>query len=118
MPIEKAKEVAEDLLDAKLADPLGGAYVIEALTKTISIKAWKMFQELEAAGGYRKAKADGIIESVLDRETARRNDSASHRRLVLTGTSWYADPNEKVLNEIELSCWAETLSARRGGVMV
>jgi methylmalonyl-CoA mutase len=80
---------------ARVADALGGAYLIEVLTNTIASKAWKLFQELEAAGGHRKAQDDGVIASVLERRVEDRDRQAAYRRLVLTGTNQFANPREK-----------------------
>ena len=41
-------------LDA-VADPAGGSYYIEALTDAVAREAWKLFQQVEAEGGYAKA---------------------------------------------------------------
>lgn len=35
-----------------VADPAGGSYYIEALTASLARAAWKLFQRIEAAGGY------------------------------------------------------------------
>ena len=83
-----------EALLSRVADPLGGSYLIEALTNAIATKAWKLFQELESAGGFRKAKAAGIVDSVLERHVAARDEATATRRLVLTGTSRFADPAE------------------------
>ena len=48
-----------ETLLSRVADPLGGSYMVEALTNSIASKAWKLFQELEIAGGYRKGTDDG-----------------------------------------------------------
>jgi len=85
----------------RVVDPLGGAYAVEALTSTIATKAWKMFQEFETAGGYRKVKADATIESLADRRTAERDVLTRSRRLVLTGTNRFANPGERALNQLE-----------------
>jgi methylmalonyl-CoA mutase len=85
----------EALLD-RVADPLGGSYLIEALTNAIATRVWKLFQELEAAGGYRKAKSSGILSSVLDRRVKAREEAAACRKLVLTGTNRFANAAEKV----------------------
>ena len=45
---------------SRVADPVGGSYLIEALTNSIAARAWKLFQELETAGGYRKAVDDRL----------------------------------------------------------
>ncbi|MBS1804192.1 MAG: hypothetical protein JST28_12560 [Acidobacteria bacterium] len=88
---------------ARVADPLGGAYAIEALTSDVATKAWKMFQELEAEGGYRKAQADGFIESIVQRRATDRDVSISHRRLALVGTNRLADPGETALDRVDAS---------------
>lgn len=84
----------EALLD-RVADPLGGSYLIEVLTNSIATKAWRLMQELETAGGYRKARETGIIASVLEHRLQVRQDAASTRRRVLTGTNRFADVTEK-----------------------
>lgn len=40
---------------ARVADPGGGAYYLEALTGSIAAAAWKIMQSIEARGGYRVA---------------------------------------------------------------
>lgn len=85
----------EALLD-QVSDPLGGSYLIEILTNSIATRAWKLFQELESAGGYPKAKEAGIIAAVLARRTKAREDAVAARRLVLTGTNRFADVAERV----------------------
>ena len=51
-------------LDA-VADPAGGSYYIEALTDSLAREAWKLFQQVEAEGGYAKALASGSIDKAL-----------------------------------------------------
>ena len=43
----------ESHLDA-VADPAGGSYYIEALTDSLAREGWKLFQQVEAEGGYRR----------------------------------------------------------------
>jgi methylmalonyl-CoA mutase len=81
---------------ARVADPLGGAYAVEALTNKIATEAWKIFQDVEAAGGYRKAKVDGSFQSIMERNFVDREASVNSRRLVLTGTNRFANANEKL----------------------
>lgn len=86
---------------AGVADPVGGAYLIEAMTHQIATKAWSLFQELEAGGGYTKAKAVGKIDSIVQRRRADRGTAASERKLMLTGTNRFANPGEDGLSRIE-----------------
>jgi len=86
---------------SRVADPVGGSYLIEALTNSIASRAWKLFQELETAGGYRKALATGLIASVLDKRISSRQKAVASRRQTLTGTNRFADASEQALNRID-----------------
>lgn len=86
---------------SRVADPVGGSYLIEVLTNSIATKAWKLFQDLEAAGGYREAMATGVIDSVLERREQARKQSFDCRRLVLTGTNRFANPAETALDRVD-----------------
>ena len=92
----------QEALLSHVADPIGGSYLIEVLTNTIASKAWKLFQELETAGGYRKASASGIIASVLERRMSSRDEAVSCRRRVLTGTNRFADASEQALGRVDV----------------
>jgi methylmalonyl-CoA mutase len=104
-PDESARRLARNLQlllkqEAHLshvADPVGGSYAIEVLTNSIATKAWKLFQDMEAAGGYRNAKAEGIVDSVLQKRERARQQAVDCRRLVLTGTNRFANAAEKAL---------------------
>lgn len=87
-----------EALLSRVADPLGGSYLIETLTNAISTKAWKLLQEIESAGGFQKAKAAGIVDSVLERRLSARDQATATRCLVLTGTNRFADPSENLPN--------------------
>ncbi len=90
----------QEALLSRVADPLGGSYLIEVLTNSIASKAWKLFQELEAAGGYRNASAAGVLASVLDRRVSSREESVACRRRVLAGTNCFADASENALGRV------------------
>jgi methylmalonyl-CoA mutase len=83
----------EALLD-RVADPVGGSYLIESLSNAIAAKAWKLFQELESAGGYRKARAAGVFAAVFERRLKARDESVAVRRRAITGTNRFADVSE------------------------
>jgi methylmalonyl-CoA mutase len=93
----------QEALLSRVADPLGGSYLIEALTNSIATKAWKLFQELETAGGYRRALETGVIASVLERRMSSREEAVACRRRVLTGTNRVADASEKALDRLNIT---------------
>jgi len=86
---------------ARVADPVGGSYLIEALTDAIATKGWKLFQEIESAGGYCKARTAGVIGSVLEHCRAQRDKAVASRRIVLTGTSRFPDVADKALDRVD-----------------
>ncbi len=84
----------ESHLDA-VADPAGGSYTLEALTDAVARAAWKLFQEVERAGGYAKALASGAIEKALAETRAAREKALSSRRRALVGVNNYPTTMEK-----------------------
>jgi methylmalonyl-CoA mutase len=78
-----------------VADPAGGSYYIEALTDSIAREAWKLFQEVEAEGGYAKALESGSIGKLLAGTRAARDQALSSRRRSLVGVNNYPDLTEK-----------------------
>ncbi len=84
----------ESHLDA-VADPAGGSYYIETLTDSIAKEAWKLFQQVEAEGGYSKALASGSIAKALEASRAARDKALSSRRRSMVGVNNYPNLMEK-----------------------
>jgi len=84
----------ESHLDA-VADPAGGSYYIEALTNSLAREAWKLVQQVEAAGGYAAAVESGAIEKALAETRAARAKAYSSRRRALVGVNNYPNLTEK-----------------------
>jgi len=85
----------------RVADPGGGSYYLEALTADLADKAWKSMQQIEALGGYRKARASGFIAKALACSLAAREAAVERRRRVFIGTNQFADPAESALDRID-----------------
>lgn len=83
-----------------VADPAGGSYAIENLTNYVATEAWKKLQELEAEGGFLKAKSK--VDAALAASLAARKKAIAQRRKVYTGTNQFANLNEKVLDSLDL----------------
>jgi methylmalonyl-CoA mutase len=79
----------------EVADPAGGSYYIEALTDALAQAGWKLFQQIEAAGGYRAAVESGALSKALAETRAGREKAVSSRRRTLVGVNNYPDLNEK-----------------------
>ncbi len=81
----------------KVADPAGGSWFIENLTASLAAEAWKLFQQVEAMGGYAKARAF-IDSSIAASRGAKEKEFASRRR-VMVGVNHYPDLTEKRLEQ-------------------
>jgi methylmalonyl-CoA mutase len=101
----------EEALLSRVADPGAGSYCFEAITDFIARESWMTMQGIEAAGGFRKAQADGLIARALEKSLAARDKAVSSRRRVFTGTNQYVNLSEKALDRIDL---ARVSADRRG----
>jgi len=91
----------QEALFSRVADPAAGSYAVEVFTDFIAREAWRAMQTIEASGGYQKAKADGQIARALQQSMAAREKAVTSRRRVFTGTNQYANPSERVLDQID-----------------
>ncbi len=72
-----------------VADPAGGSYYIEALTDSIARESWKLFQKVEAEGGYSAALKRGAVGNALAVTRTVREKAFSSRRRALVGVNNY-----------------------------
>lgn len=101
-PTEFARRIAknqqlilkhESHLD-KVVDPAGGSYYIESLTRSIASEAWKLFLEVEAAGGFQKAVREGVVQKAINESGSNRRTALAKRREILLGTNQYPNFTE------------------------
>jgi methylmalonyl-CoA mutase len=55
----------------KVADPAGGSYYIENLTRLLADSAWKLFLEIEEHGGFLRAMESGFIGGKLSEKSGK-----------------------------------------------
>lgn len=90
----------EEAYLGKVADPLGGGYTVEVLTAALAQKAWALFQEIEANGGFVASWKGSQIPSALAESRSARQKAAHGRRASIIGTNAYPNPKETVLDEL------------------
>ena len=73
----------------RVADPAAGSGAIEALTDSLSAKAWALFQSIEAQGGITAPAALAAFITDVDAVRSARLKAISTRKDPLTGTSEY-----------------------------
>ncbi len=76
----------------RLADPAGGSHYLESLTDRVAREAWRLFGQIEAAGGMLEALRSGRVQQWTRQSAAfRREEIASGRRSII-GVTRYPPP--------------------------
>jgi methylmalonyl-CoA mutase len=84
----------------ELSDPASGSWYIESLTDRMAQQAWKIFQAIEAAGGYAAASEGNFIDELVRPARENRRAMIAQRRKLFTGINTHANPKERVLENI------------------
>lgn len=79
---------------ARVVDPAGGAYHVEALTERLAEKAWQLFLDIEAMGGYAAAFANGKIAADIMAVAAKRLERVARGKETLLGVNRFPNPAE------------------------
>lgn len=70
-----------------VADPAGGAWYVEKLTRDLAAAAWSIMQSLEARGGLVAALKAGMLQELVAASRARRAHLFATRRETITGVT-------------------------------
>lgn len=84
----------------KIVDPAGGSYYIETLTASIAEEAWKLFLEVEDAGGFYAALRSGFVQNTVNAAAKSRRTAIARRKEILLGTNQYPNIHETALDKI------------------
>lgn len=90
--------IKEETLVNKVVDPSGGSSFIETLTKELIEKAWKLFVEIDAAGGYKTYVASEAFQKHLEDRRIVYEKNVSKGTKSLVGTNVYADLSASALD--------------------
>ncbi|MET9624878.1 methylmalonyl-CoA mutase subunit beta [Streptomyces sp. NPDC006464] len=80
---------------ARVIDPAGGSWYVEALTDELAQAAWDFFQEIERTGGQAAALRSGTLKERLAANWAERSKALAKRREPVTGVSEFPHLAEK-----------------------
>ncbi len=69
------------------ADPLGGAWAVEALTSHLAAEAWAAFQAIEAAGGAVEALRSGLVADAVAVDRAALEAAITDKKLRIVGVT-------------------------------
>lgn len=97
----------------KVADPAGGSYYIEKITDELASETWKMFVEMEKAGGFIKAVESGFIKEEIANTCQKREMNIAMRRQVFVGVNQYPNLQETMLGKMKPVARLKDLSGLR-----
>ena len=94
--------LAEESGVTAVADPLGGSYYVEALTRELEERAWALIEEVEAHGGMTKAVAEGLPKHRIEEAAAERAAKVDTGETVIVGVNRYRLEDEPHLDILEI----------------
>jgi methylmalonyl-CoA mutase len=92
--------LAEESGVTAVADPLGGSYYVEALTRELEDKAKALIDEVEAHGGMVKAVAEGLPKQRIEETAAARAAKVDTGETVIVGVNRFqpdSEPDHEIL---------------------
>jgi len=94
--------LAEESGVTAVADPLGGSWYVEALTRELEEKAWALIEEVEAHGGMTKAVAEGLPKHRIEEAAAEKAAKVDTGETVIVGVNRYRLAEEAPVDILEV----------------
>jgi methylmalonyl-CoA mutase len=94
--------LAEESGITNVADPLGGSYFVESLTRELADKAWALIQEVESLGGMTAAVAEGMPKRRIEEASAARAAQVDRGETVIVGVNRYRLADELPIETLEI----------------
>ncbi len=94
--------MAEETGITNVADPLGGSFYVEALTKYLADAAWDLIQEVEAMCGMTMAVAEGMPKRRIEEASAARAARVDKGEDVIVGVNRYRLKDEAPIDILEV----------------
>ena len=95
------------------ADPLGGAYFIEALTDELEAKAWELIERINELGGAVAAIEQGFVQSEIEQAAFRWQQEVEEGDRVIVGVNRFAEGDEEPIGLHRLDPAAEQRQLER-----
>jgi len=94
--------LAEESGIANVADPLGGSWYVEALTKELADRAWALIEEVEGLGGMTAAVAQGMPKRRIEEAAAARAARVDRGETVIVGVNRYRPEDAHPIDFLEI----------------
>jgi methylmalonyl-CoA mutase N-terminal domain/subunit len=80
---------------SRTADPLGGSYYLESLTRTIETQATALIERVQQLGGARKAIESGFVHRQIQESAYKFQQSVDEGETVIVGVNRFKDGDQK-----------------------
>jgi methylmalonyl-CoA mutase len=105
--------LAEETGIARVVDPLGGSYYVEALTASLAAAAQALIDEIEGLGGMTRAVESGMPKARIEESAARRQARIDRGEEAVVGVNRYRAPSEPIaIREVDNTRVREAQVAR------
>jgi methylmalonyl-CoA mutase len=78
----------------KVADPAGGSWYIESITRELAEKSWELFLEIDSKGGILEVLKNGWLQEQITQTAEVRKQDIYNRKKSIIGTNVYANLSE------------------------
>src|SRR3954449_4165651 len=95
------------------ADPLGGAYFIEALTDELEAKAWELIERVDELGGAVAAIEQGFVQDEIEQAAFRWQREVEAGERVIVGVNRFTEGEEEPIELHRLDPAAEQRQLQR-----
>ena len=95
------------------ADPLGGAYFIEALTDELEAKAWELILRVDELGGAVSAVEQGFVQDEIDQAAFRWQQEVESGERVIVGVNRFTEGDDEPIELHRLDPEAERRQLER-----
>jgi methylmalonyl-CoA mutase, N-terminal domain len=95
----------------KMADPLGGSYLVESMTNEMEERIWEMMKDIDRRGGFIECFKAGWVENELNQARYKLADQIETAELPILGMNLFRDEEEAA--EIEIFKQAPDMQAKR-----
>jgi methylmalonyl-CoA mutase, N-terminal domain len=82
----------------RTADPLGGSYYLEELTRTIEDRVTRLMETVRRLGGARKAIESGFIHRQIQETAYEEQRAVDEGRIIIVGVNRFTEENLEPLN--------------------
>jgi methylmalonyl-CoA mutase, N-terminal domain len=95
------------------ADPLGGAYFIEALTRELEEEAWELIERVDELGGAVEAVEQGFVQREIDEAAYDYTTTVEEGERVIVGVNEFVEPEAEPIELYRLDPEAERRQLER-----